>query len=118
MEESEASVEALKEILKDKEGEISEAKGLLRQAKEGAVRECRDSDALRRELGGSFTDGFFDDCFCQVKASFQDLDLSHISIDTQAQTPANPIYSEGIDELFADDTNPDLQGEGEATHAN
>ena len=63
LEESEANVEALKEILKDKEGEISEAKHQLRQAKEDVVREYRDFDTLLKELGGSFTDGF-DDCFC------------------------------------------------------
>ena len=46
-----------------------------------------DFDALLNELSGSFVDGF-DDCFCQVKASFPDLDLSYISIEAQAQTPA------------------------------
>ena len=53
----------LKKILKDKEEEILEAKGQLRQAKEDAVREYRDSDAPLKELGGSFADGF-DNCFC------------------------------------------------------
>ena len=117
MKESEAQVEALKKILKDKEAEISEAKGYIRQAKEDAVREYRDSDALLKELGGSFVDGF-DDCFRQVKTSFPDLDLSHISIDAQAQTPAQPVYSEGTDELFADETNPDPQGDKDATQVN
>ena len=37
LEESEAQVEALKEILKNKEREISEAKSQLHQAKEDAV---------------------------------------------------------------------------------
>ena len=55
----------LKKILTDKEGEISEAKGQLRQAKEDAVREYRDFNTLLKELGGSFADGF-DDCFRQV----------------------------------------------------
>lgn len=68
--------------------------------------EYRDSDALLKELGGSFVDGF-DDCFHQVKASFLDLDLSHISIEAQAQTLAHPVYSEGINELFVDDSTPD-----------
>ena len=112
LEESEASVEALKEILKDKEGEITEAKNQLCQAREDAEREYRDSDVLLKELGGSFVDGF-NDCFCQVKASFPDLDLSHVSIDAQAQTPAQLVYFEGTDELFVDDTNPDLQGDGD-----
>ena len=53
LEESEAQVEE----------EILEAKGQLRQAKEDAVREYRDSDALLKELGGSFANGF-DNCFC------------------------------------------------------
>ena len=63
LEESEAQVEALKNVLKDKEGEILEAKGQLRQAKEDTVKEYRDSDTLLRELGSSFADGF-DDYFC------------------------------------------------------
>ena len=67
------------------------------------MREYRDSDTLLKLLGGSFADGF-DDYFCQVKASFPDLDLSHVSIDTQDQTPTQPIYFEGTNELFADET--------------
>ena len=62
LKESEAQTEALKKILKDKKGEISEVKGQLRQAKEDAIREYRDSNALLKELGGSFVDGF-NDCF-------------------------------------------------------
>ena len=117
LEESKAQVEALKKILKDKEGEIAEAKGLLRQAKEDAVQEYHDSNSLLKELGGSFANGF-DNCFCQVKASFSDLNLSHISINAQAQTLAQPLYSEGIGKLFADETNPNPQADRGATHAN
>ena len=73
----------MKKILKDKEGEISKLKEQLHQAKGDAVREYHDSDALLYELGGSFADGF-NNCFRQVKASFLDLDLSEISIDTKA----------------------------------
>ena len=62
-----------------------EAKGQLRQAKEDTVQEYCDSNALLKELGGSIANGF-DDCFRQVEVSFPNLDLSHISIDTQAQT--------------------------------
>ena len=68
--------------------------------------EYRDSDALLKEIVGSFFDGF-DNCFHQVKASFLDLDLSHISIEAQARTPTHPVYSKGIDELFANDSIPD-----------
>ena len=80
LKESKAHVEALNKILKDKEAEISKAKSQLRHAKEVAIKEYRDFDDLLRELGSFFDDGF-DDCICQVKASFPDLDLSHISID-------------------------------------
>ena len=79
LEESEAQVQALKEVLKDKESEISEAKSQLRQAKKDAVWEYHNSDTLLKELGVFFSDNF-DDCFCQVKVSFLDLDLSHVSI--------------------------------------
>ena len=109
LEESEAQVQ-LKEILKDKESEISEAKSQLHQAKEDEVREYGNSDTLLKELGVFFADNF-DDCFCQVKVSFLDLDLSHVSINAQAQTPAQPIYSEGTNELFAKKTNLDPQGD-------
>ena len=47
---------------------------------EDTMREYRDSNALLRELRGSFTNGF-DDFFCQVKTSCPDLDLSQVSID-------------------------------------
>ena len=103
---SEAQVEALKKILKDKDMEISKAKCHLRQAKEDAVREYCDSDALLKKLGGSFADGF-DDCFRQVKVSYLDLDLSHVSIDAPTQTPIQLVNCEGTEELFADESNPD-----------
>ena len=44
------------------------------------MQEYHDFDTFLKELGGSFANGF-DDCFFQVKASFPDLDLSHVSID-------------------------------------
>ena len=50
LEESVMRVEVLKEILKDKEREISEAKSQLRRDKEDAVREYRNSNALLKEL--------------------------------------------------------------------
>ena len=107
LEESEAQVEVLKKILKDKEEEILEAKGQLRQAKEDAVQEYHDSDALLKELGGSFADGF-ENCLCQVKASFP--------AQAQAQTLTQLIYSEGTDELFANETNLDPQDDGDTIH--
>ena len=61
----------LKKILKDK-GEILEVKCQLHQAKEDMIKEYK-------ELDGSFAN-IFDNCFRQVKVSFSNLDLSHISI--------------------------------------
>lgn len=114
LKESEAQAEALKKILKDKEGVIKDAKDKLCQAKEDAIMEYHDFDTLLKELSGSFADGF-DDCFRQVKVSFSDLDLSHISIKAQPRTLAHPVYSEGIDELFVDNSTPEPQGGEETT---
>ena len=61
--------------------EICNAKDQLRQKKEEAIREYRDSDTLLAKLGGSFAKGF-DDALHQVKASYPDLDVSHVNIDT------------------------------------
>ena len=110
-------MEELKKVLKDKENEISKSKKQLRQAKEDAIKEYRDSDALLAKLGNSFANDF-DDCLCQVKASFPDLDLSHITINAEGQTPTHHVKSEGTDELFADDINPDPQGDEKAAQVN
>ena len=103
-------------MLKDKEDEISKSKKQLHRVKEDAIKEYRDSNALLAEQGGSFTDDFYH-CLHQVKASFPDLDLSHITIDVESQTPARPVEFEGADKLFVDDINPNPQGDGEAAHA-
>ena len=107
LEELKAQAEVLKKILKDK-GEILEVKCQLHQAKEDTIKEYK-------ELDGSFAD-IFDNCFRQVKVSFSKLDLSHISIDAQAQTPAHLIHSEGTNNLFAEDSTPNPQGGGETAH--
>ena len=109
-------MELLGKVLKDKEGEIKDAKDSLHQAKKDAIREYHDSGALIKELGTSFADGC-DDCFRQVKAGFPDLDLSHITIDAKGQTLAYLVESEATNELFADETNPSPQGDGEVAHA-
>ena len=79
--ELEKQVESLRKVLEDKEKEIADTKNQLRQAKEEAVCEYRDSDAFLSELGESFAEGF-DDALHQVKSSYPDLDVSHVSIDT------------------------------------
>ena len=54
----------------------------LRQAKEAAIHEYRDSDALLGELGGSFLQGF-DDALRQVKKAYLELDVSMINVNDQ-----------------------------------
>ena len=112
--ELEKQTNMLRQVLEDKEKEISDAKDRFHQAKEDAIREYHDFDALLAKLGGSFADGF-DDCLHQVKASFPDLDLSHVSLDASAQTPAQPVHSESTNELFVDDAlDDDPRGDGES----
>ena len=65
----------LTKVLKDKEGEVSSLRKQVRNAKKDAIKEFHDSDAFLYDLGGYFADGF-NNCLCQVKASFSDLDLS------------------------------------------
>lgn len=114
LEELKGQVEVLKNVLKDKEGEISSLRKQVLQAKKDGKTEFYNSDSFLYELGGCFADGF-NDCLRQVKASFPNLVLSQISIDARAQTPARSIDPEGTNELFEDDLTPDAQGDGEAT---
>ena len=103
----------MRQVLEDKEKEIIDTKDKLRQAKEEEICEYRDSDTLLAEIGGSFAKGF-DDCLRQVKASFPELDLSHVNINAQAQTSVQPVHSESTDELFANDAPAnDPHGDGE-----
>ena len=62
----------MKKALKDKEKDV-------RQAKEVAVLEYRDSDALISELRVSYNDGF-DNALHQVKALYPELDVSFVNI--------------------------------------
>ena len=73
-------METMKKVLEDKEKEIQDLEDQLRWAKEEAIREYCDSDALLSKLGGSFVEGF-DDALCQVQKAYLDLDVSHIKID-------------------------------------
>ena len=79
------------------------------------ILEYRDFNSFLAELGGSFTDGF-DNYLRQVKASFPNLDLLHVSINAKAQTTAQATHSESTDELFVDDAlADDPRGGGETT---
>ena len=85
----------------------------LRQAKEVAVQEYRDSDALLGELGGSFLQGF-DDALHQIKKAYPELDVSMINVNDQDQTSAFPVASKNTDDLFAEEA---VQGDGESAPA-
>ena len=75
--------EELKKTLEDKEKEV-------RQAREAAVLECRDSDALIVELGVSYNDGF-DDALRQAKALYPKLDFSSVNISVPEPTSVQPV---------------------------
>ena len=87
--------EDLKKALEDKEKEVC-------QAKEVAVLEYHDSDALISELGVLYNDGF-DDALHQVKALYPELDVSSINISVLEQTFVHPAQSEDTNELLGDD---------------
>ncbi|XP_075633908.1 uncharacterized protein LOC142606444 [Castanea sativa] len=90
----------LRELLNNKDKQLTETMSKLDNAKEIAVQEYRDSENLITELGNSFADGF-DDAIRQVKSSYPELDLSHINIDAQGQTIAQSVQSESTDEVLA-----------------
>ena len=104
--------EELKTVLEDKENE-------LRLAKEKAVQEYRDSDALLTELGVSYNDGF-DDAFRQAKALYPKLDFSTVNINVAEATSVQPDASDDTNELFAEEgpvtVVPEVQAEEEKSH--
>ena len=75
--------EELKKTLEDKEKEV-------RQAKEVAVLEYRDSDAFISELGVLYNDGF-DDALHQVKALYLKLNVSSVNVSVPEQTSVHPV---------------------------
>ena len=85
----------LKAILEDKEDE-------LRLAKEKAIKEYRDFDALLTELGVSYNDGF-DDALRQAKALYPKLDFSAVNINVVEAMSVQPDASDDINELFAEE---------------
>ena len=85
-----------------KDKEVQDLKEKLHQAKEVAVQEYRDFDALLAELGDSFLQGF-DDALRQFKKAYPALDVSMININDEAQTSAMPVASENTDDLFAEE---------------
>ena len=87
--------EEFKTVLEDKENE-------LRLAKEKAVQEYRDSDALLTELGTSYNDGF-DDALCQAKALYPKLDFSAVNINITEAMFVQLDASDDTAELFTEE---------------
>ena len=104
--------EELKTVLEDKENE-------LRLAKEKAVQEYHDSDALLTELGVSYNDGF-DDALHQAKALYPKLDFSAVNINIAEATSVQPDASDDTNELFAEEgpvtVVPEVHAEEGKTH--
>ena len=100
-------MEDLKTVLEDKEDE-------LRLAKEKAVQEYRDSDALLTELGTSYNDGF-DDALRQAKALYPKFDFLAVNINIAEGMSVQPDASDDTAELFAEERPvtvvPELQAE-------
>ena len=98
-------------VLEDKEND-------LRLAKERAVQEYRDSDALLSELGVSYNDGF-DDALRQAKALYPKLDFSTVNITVAEATSVHPDASDDTNELFVEEVLvtvvPEVQNEKEKT---
>ena len=88
-------MEELKAVLEDKEDE-------LRLAKEKAVQEYRDSDALLTELGVSYNDGF-DDALRQAKALYPKFAFSGVNINIAKAMSVQPDASDDTNELFAEE---------------
>ena len=104
--------EELKTVLEDKENE-------LRLAKEKAVQEYRDSDALLTKLGTSYNDGF-DNALRQAKALYPKLDFSAVNINVAEAMFVQPDASDDTAELFAEERPvtvvPELHTEERKTH--
>ena len=79
---------------------LEDKKNDLRLAKERAIQEYRDSNALLSELKVSYNDGF-DDALRQAKALYPKLDFSAVNITVTEATSVHPDASDDTNELFA-----------------
>ena len=96
-------MKVLKKVLEDKENN-------LRQAKERAVLEYRDSDALLSELVVSYNDGF-DDALRQAKALYPKLDFSSVNITVAEATSVHPDQSDDMNKLFGEEVSVSVNPE-------
>ena len=106
-------MEVAKRAFEGKDKKIQDLKDEVRQAKDVAVREYCDSDALISELGDSFLQSF-NDAICQVKKAYPDLDVSKIKVEDPPQTSVIPAALDDTNDLFAGD---DVIGNGESAQA-
>ena len=88
-------MEELKKILEDKENDLC-------HAKETAVLEYHDSDALLSELGVSNNDSF-DDALRQAKTLYPKLDFSSVNISVSEPTSVQLEQSDDKNELFGEE---------------
>ena len=107
--EHQRTVEELKAVLEDKEDE-------LRLAKENAVQEYRDLDALLTELGSSYTDGF-EDALRQAKALYLKFDFSAVDINVAEGMSVQPDASDDTADLFAEEKPASVAPEPQADEA-
>ena len=87
--------EELKKTLEDKEKEVC-------HAKEAAVLEYHDSDALIIELEVLYNDSF-DDALRQAKALYPKLDFSSVNISVPEPMSVYPEQSDDTNELFGEE---------------
>ena len=102
----------LRKVLQDKEGEISQLREQVCQAKENKTIEFRNSNDFLTKLSDCYDDKF-QECLCQVKALYPNLDVSQVSLDNGAKTPARTVEHEGTNEILEADPIPNVQGDGE-----
>ena len=93
-------MEEMKKVLEGKDKKVKDLKGQLCQAKEKAVCEYRDSDALLLELGSSFLEGF-DDALRQAQKAHPGLDLSSVELEEPVQAFVVPVASENTESAQA-----------------
>ena len=89
-------MEELKKTLEEKEEEE------VRHAKEAAVLEYYDSDALLSKLGVLYNDGF-DNVLCQAKALYPKLDFSSVNISVPEPTSVQLKQLDDTNELFGEE---------------
>ena len=107
--EHQKTVEEFKAVLEDKEDE-------LRLAKEKAVQEYHDSDALLTELRSSYTDGF-EDALRQAKALYPKSDFSAVDINVAEGMSVQPDASDDTADLFAEEKPVSVAPEPQAEEA-